>query len=350
MARQTDPAPSFGSDSDDDLQLRPGTIAEFIGQGSVVENLLIFIEAARKRGEALDHVLLYGPPGLGKTTLAHIVAAEMGTNLRATSGPIIERKDDLAAILTDLKKGDVLFIDEIHRLNRVVEECMYPAMEDRKIDIIIGDGPHAKSIKLDVAPFTLVGATTRAGMLTGPLRSRFGITQRLNFYSPQEMQTIVTRSARILGCGIDGDAASLLASRSRGTPRIANRLLRRVRDIAEVRHEGRVSVAVAEDALRLLDVDAMGLDGQDRAFLECLVHKFEGGPVGLNTLAVSLSEDDDTLIDVVEPYLIQIGFLARTPRGRVATKLAWEHLGLVAPEQIPADRVVDLFGDGTPQA
>ncbi len=345
MNRPTDPTPSFGTDVDDDAQLRPGSISEFIGQRAVVENLLIFIEAARKRGEALDHLLLYGPPGLGKTTLAHIVAVEMGTSLRSTSGPIIERKDDLAAILTDLKPGDVLFVDEIHRLNRVVEECLYPAMEDRKIDIIIGEGPHAKSIKLDVAPFTLVGATTRAGMLTGPLRSRFGITQRLNFYGPEEMQTIVARSSRILGCQIENNAAMLLARRSRGTPRIANRLLRRVRDIAEVRHEGRISIDVAEDALRLLDVDSMGLDTQDRAFLECLVHKFEGGPVGLNTLAVSLSEDDDTLIDVVEPYLIQIGFVARTPRGRVATKLAWEHLGLKPPEQLPTDHVVDLFED-----
>jgi len=341
--RQTDPARAFGSDADDDSQLRPGRIAEFVGQSAVVENLRIFIAAARKRGEALDHLLLYGPPGLGKTTLAHIVATEMGTNMRSTSGPILERKDDLAAILTDLQPGDVLFVDEIHRLNRVVEECLYPAMEDRKIDIIIGDGPHAKSIKLDVAPFTLVGATTRAGMLTAPLRSRFGITQRLNFYTPAEMTTIVKRSARILGCVVEEEAAALLASRSRGTPRIANRLLRRVRDIAEVRHEGRVTTAVAEDALRLLDVDAMGLDAQDRAFLDCLIHKFEGGPVGLNTLAVSLSEDDDTLLDVVEPYLIQVGFVARTPRGRVATKIAWEHMGLTPPERLPEDRVVDLF-------
>ncbi len=346
MASQLDP--QRGSfDSEEDQQLRPSNMHDFVGQTSVVENLRIFIQAARKRGEPLDHTLLYGPPGLGKTTLAHIVASEMGTQLRTTSGPIIERKDDLAAILTDLQPCDVLFIDEIHRLNRIVEECLYPAMEDRKIDIIIGEGPHAKSIKLDVAPFTLVGATTRAGMLTGPLRSRFGITQRLQFYSVPEMRHIVKRSSKILGCGIENDAATLVASRSRGTPRIANRLLRRVRDIAQVRHDGHITVEVAEDALRLLDVDSKGLDAPDRAFLQCLIEKFGGGPVGLNTLAVSLSEDDDTLIDVVEPYLIQIGFLARSPRGRIATRAAYDHLGLIPPADMSEDGggVIDLYGN-----
>ena len=314
-----------------DVALRPAELGEFVGQSQVVENLRIFIQAARNRGDALDHVLLYGPPGLGKTTLAHIVAKEMGSTLRSTSGPIIERKDDLAAILTDLKAQDVLFIDEIHRLNRVVEECLYPALEDRKIDIMIGEGPHAKSIKLDIEPFTLVGATTRAGMLTSPLRSRFGITQRLQFYSPAEMQRILTRSARLLKTELTPEASLIIARRSRGTPRIANRILRRVRDIAEVRHAGIITPEVAEDALRLLDIDAMGLDAQDRAFLDTLINKFNGGPVGLNTLAVSLSEDDDTLMDLVEPYLIQIGFVARTPRGRIATRAAFEHLGLTPP-------------------
>jgi len=311
--------------------LRPQSVRDFVGQGPIVEKLKIFVQAARQRGEALDHVLFYGPPGLGKTTLAHIVAAEMGTTLRATSGPIIERKDDLAAILTELRAGDVLFVDEIHRLNRVVEECLYPALEDRKIDILIGEGPHAKSIKLDLEPFTLVGATTRAGMLTGPLRTRFGITLRLEFYSIDDLARIVTRSAGILGVEILPDGARHIAARSRGTPRIANRLLRRVRDIAQVRHDGRITDKVAGDAMDLLEVDHKGLDTQDRAFLRCLIERFGGGPVGLNTLSVALSEDEDTLIDVVEPYLIQVGLLARTPRGRVATPAAYEHLGLPVP-------------------
>ncbi len=314
--------------------LRPQSVEEFVGQGPIVEKLRIFVKAARLRGEALDHVLLYGPPGLGKTTLAHIIAVEMGTQVKSTSGPVIERKDDLAAILTELNHGDVLFVDEIHRLNRIVEECLYPALEDRKIDILIGDGPHAKSIKLDLEPFTLVGATTRAGMLTGPLRTRFGITLRLEFYPPEDLAKIIIRSAGILEVPIETEAALLIARRSRGTPRIANRLLRRVRDIAEVRHDGRITSAVAEEALRLLDIDHLGLDTQDRSFLQCLVDKFGGGPVGLNTMGVALSEDEDTLIDVVEPYLIQAGLLARTPRGRVATPAAWEHLGLKVPPQI----------------
>ncbi|MCB2156480.1 Holliday junction branch migration DNA helicase RuvB [bacterium] len=345
MADNLNPQPNDPRDREDDQHLRPKSMGEFIGQTQAVENLRIFIQAAAQRGEALDHVLLYGPPGLGKTTLAHIIAAEMGSNLRSTSGPIIERKDDLAAILTDMKPSDVLFVDEIHRLNRVVEECLYPAMEDRKIDIMIGEGPHAKSIKLEVAPFTLVGATTRAGMLSAPLRSRFGITQRLQFYDQGEMEKIVRRSARILDAPIDAEAISLVARRSRGTPRIANRLLRRVRDIAQVRHDNHINSDVAEDALRLLDVDGRGLDTQDRALLSCLIEKFGGGPVGLNTLAVSLSEDEDTLIDVVEPYLIQIGFIKRTPRGRVATSSAFEHLGLRPPVDLNGDAAVDLFED-----
>jgi len=344
MAKELDPRKPQSTDREDDLQLRPRRMTDFVGQTQVVENLRIFIQAARQRGESLDHVLLYGPPGLGKTTLANIVAEEMGSALHSTSGPIIERKDDLAALLTSLQPNDVLFIDEIHRLNRVVEECLYPALEDRRIDILIGDGPHAKSIKIDIAPFTLVGATTRAGMLTGPLRSRFGITQRLQFYGVGEMRHIIKRSAGILGCPLDEDAGDILARRSRGTPRIANRLLRRVRDIAQVRHEGRITPTAAEDALGLLEIDAIGLDAQDRAFLKALIQKFSGGPVGLNTLAVSLSEDDDTLIDMVEPYLIQVGFLARTPRGRVATKAAYDHLRIPPPETLPESQsVVDLF-------
>ncbi len=342
-SRSLSPFPTGPGESEVEKSLRPRNTSEFVGQRVTMEKLRIFVQAARGRGEALDHVLLYGPPGLGKTTLAHIIAEEMGTTLRATSGPVIERKDDLAAILTELQAGDVLFIDEIHRLNRVVEECLYPALEDRKIDILIGDGPHAKSIKLDLQPFTLVGATTRAGMLGGPLRTRFGITLRLEFYSPTELETIVRRSAGILGVPVEGDGPRLIAARSRGTPRIANRLLRRVRDIAEVRHQGTVDEPVAAEALGLLEVDELGLDGQDRAFLQALIEKFGGGPTGLNTLAVALSEDEETLVDVVEPFLIQAGLLARTPRGRSATPAAYRHLGLPVPPPPTADG--DIFAE-----
>lgn len=330
-------SPLLASDPQDPVEnaeesrLRPQAFDEFVGQTKILENLRIFVQAAKLRDEALDHVLLYGPPGLGKTTLSHIIAREMGANIKATSGPIVERKDDLAAILTDLKRCDVLFIDEIHRLNRVVEECLYPAMEDYCIDILIGEGPHAKSIKIDLPPFTLVGATTRAGMLTSPLRSRFGITLRLTFYSVEEMEKIVRRSASILEAEIEPEAVHEIARRSRGTPRIANRLLRRVRDVSQVKSDGRITKEISVFALNLLDVDEMGLDAQDRAFMLCLLDKFMGGPVGLSTLAVSLSEDDGTLQDMVEPFLIQAGFVARTPRGRVATARAYGYFNRKTP-------------------
>ena len=314
-----------------DRALRPTRLADYVGQRAVREQLHIFIEAAKRRGEPLDHLLLFGPPGLGKTTLAHIVAAEMGVNLRQTSGPVLERPGDLAAILTNLEKNDVLFIDEIHRLSPVVEEILYPALEDYQIDIMIGEGPAARSIKLDLPPFTLIGATTRAGSLTNPLRARFGIVNQLQFYTPDELVTIVRRSSRLLGVAIDSDGAAEIAHRSRGTPRVANRLLRRVRDYAEVKHDGRITREVAANALRMLDVDPVGLDQIDRRFLLTILEKFSGGPVGIDNLAAAIGEDRDTLEDVVEPYLIQQGFLQRTPRGRAAAPLAWQHFELTPP-------------------
>ncbi len=315
----------------EETTLRPQSTSEFVGQSRVIEKLRLFIQAASQRGEPLDHCLLYGPPGLGKTTLSHIIANEMGGELKSTSGPIIERKDDLAALLTDLKTGDVLFIDEIHRLNRIVEECLYQAMEDFKIDILIGEGPHAKSIKLDLPAFTLVGATTRAGMVTAPLRSRFGISERLHFYSQEEMESIVQRSAGILKVEIDQSGCTEIARRSRGTPRIANRILRRARDYAQVRTDGRINFDSASAAMDLLDIDQLGLDMMDKFYLTTIIRKFNGGPVGLNNVAVAIGEDQDTIEDMIEPYLIQIGFIQRTPRGRIATSACYEHLKIVEP-------------------
>ncbi len=333
----TDPRIVAGSSVDDDAQyengLRPRTLRDYIGQERLRENLIVSISAARQRGDALDHVLLYGPPGLGKTTLANVIGNELGVPVRTTSGPVLETKGDLAAILSSLQPRDVLFIDEVHRMSPVVEETLYPAMEDYEIDIIIGQGPGARSVRMPLHPFTLIGATTRAGLLTSPLRARFGIVHRLEFYGEDDLATIVRRSAGILGVGIADDAAIEIARRSRGTPRIANRLLRRVRDFAQVRADGQVTGAVCHDALVLMEVDANGFDEADRRLLRTIIDKFGGGPVGLSSLAAAIGEEKDAIEDIYEPFLIQIGFLDRTPRGRVATARAYDYFGLMAPRK-----------------
>ena len=332
LPRAISAAPESKQEEAFERALRPKLLDEYIGQEKVRGKLSIFIEAAAKRKEALDHVLLFGPPGLGKTTLAHIIAREMGVNLRQTSGPVLERPGDLAALLTNLEANDVLFIDEIHRLSPIVEEILYPALEDFQIDIMIGEGPAARSVKLDLQPFTLVGATTRAGMLTYPLRDRFGIVERLEFYTDEELARIVARSAGLLEVKVHAEGALEIARRSRGTPRIANRLLRRVRDYTEVRADGNVTQATADAALKMLDVDAIGLDMMDRKLLLAIIEKFSGGPVGLENVAAAIGEEAETIEDVLEPYLIQQGYLQRTPRGRVATPAAYRHLGVTPPK------------------
>jgi|TARA_A100001011_G_scaffold70662_1_gene72300 Holliday junction DNA helicase RuvB len=324
-----------------DRALRPKTLDDYIGQKTVKDQLSIFIEAASKRGEPLDHVLIFGPPGLGKTTLAHIISNEMQVDLKTTSGPVLEKAGDLAALLTNLGEGDVLFIDEIHRLSAVVEEILYPALEDYQLDIVIGEGPAARSIKIDLPPFTLVGATTRAGLLTSPLRDRFGIVQRLEFYSKHDLAKIIKRSSGINDIKIDDEGALEIARRSRGTPRIANRLLRRVRDYAEVKSDGNIDKSVADTALNMLNVDGIGLDHLDRKLLETLVKKFDGGPVGVDSLAAALSEERGTIEDVIEPFLIQQGYLMRTARGRMATKLTYQHLDLVQPNKIQSELKIE---------